>query len=69
MEATNVFVDVDHPRFGHFRTIDSPFTVEGSEKVKAGAAPELGEHTKQILAEMGYPEDKIQTLFAKGVVS
>jgi formyl-CoA transferase len=69
MEATNVFVDVDHPRFGHFRTVDSPFTIEGSEKVKAGAAPELGEHTRLILKEMGYPEEKIQEFFDKGVVS
>ena len=69
MAATDVFVDVDHPRFGHFRTVDSPFTIEGSPKVKAGAAPELGEHTRQILAEMGHLEEKIQELFAKGVVS
>jgi crotonobetainyl-CoA:carnitine CoA-transferase CaiB-like acyl-CoA transferase len=69
MAATDVFVDVDHPRFGHFRTIDSPFTIEGSQKVKAGAAPELGEHTRQILAGMGYPEEKIQEFFDKGVVS
>jgi len=69
MAATDVFVEVDHPRFGSFRTVDSPFTVEGSEKVKAGPAPELGAHTRLILAEMGYPEEKIRTLFDRGVVS
>ncbi len=69
MEASNVFVDVDHPRYGHFRTVDSPFTIEGSQKVKAGAAPELGEHTRQILEGMGYPKGKIQEFFDKGVVS
>jgi crotonobetainyl-CoA:carnitine CoA-transferase CaiB-like acyl-CoA transferase len=69
MAATSVFVDVNHPRFGHFRTVDSPFTIDGSEKVKAGAAPELGEHTRLILAGMGYPEGKIQEFFDKGVVS
>lgn len=69
MEATNVFVDVDHPRYGHFRTVDSPFTIEGSEKVKAGAAPELGEHTRLILTGMGYSEGKIQEFYDKGVAS
>jgi crotonobetainyl-CoA:carnitine CoA-transferase CaiB-like acyl-CoA transferase len=69
MAETNVFVDVDHPKYGHFRTVDSPFTIDGSEKVKAGAAPELGEHTRVVLTEMGYPDGKIEELFAKGVVS
>ncbi len=68
MAATNAFVDVNHPRYGHFRTVDSPFTIDGSEKVHAGAAPELGEHTRPILAEMGFPEEKIREFFEKGVV-
>jgi crotonobetainyl-CoA:carnitine CoA-transferase CaiB-like acyl-CoA transferase len=42
MAAANVFPEVDHPRFGRFRTIDSPLRIEGTEKVKPGAAPELG---------------------------
>ncbi len=69
MDAAGVFVEVEHPRFGRFRTIDSPFTVEGSSKVKPGPAPALGEHTRQVLAQMGYPEEKIQELLRKGIVS
>jgi crotonobetainyl-CoA:carnitine CoA-transferase CaiB-like acyl-CoA transferase len=69
MAETNVFVDVDHPKYGHFRTVDSPFTIDESEKVKAGAAPELGEHTRLILGDMGYSEGKIKEFFSKRIVS
>ncbi len=69
MAATDVFVEVDHPRYGIFCTVNSPLTIEGSDKVKPRPAPGLGEHTRQILKDMGYPEEKIRELFDKSIVS
>jgi formyl-CoA transferase len=68
MAATDVFVEVDHPRFGRFRTIDSPLKIEGAAKIKPTAAPELGEHTKQILNSLGHSEEEIRDLLERGVV-
>lgn len=59
MAATDVFVEVDHPRFERFRTVDSPMTIEGAAKVRLTAAPELGEHTRKILESLDYSEDEI----------
>ncbi len=42
--------------------------IEGAEKVRPGLAPELGGQTRDILKELGYPEEKIQELSKKGVV-
>jgi len=67
MAATDVFVEVDHPSFGRFRTVDSPMTVEGAAKTKPTAAPELGEHTRKILESLGHSEDDIQDLLGRGV--
>jgi formyl-CoA transferase len=67
MAATDVFVEVDHPRFGRFRTVDSPFQIEGEEKIKAGAAPELGEHTREVLTALGYSEEETQAVLDRGV--
>jgi crotonobetainyl-CoA:carnitine CoA-transferase CaiB-like acyl-CoA transferase len=67
MAATGVFTEVDHPRYGRFRTVDSPFKIEGQEKVKPGGAPELGEHTEEVLRALGYPEERIQDFLDRGI--
>ena len=67
MAASGVFAEVDHARFGRFQTVDSPFRVEGAEKVAKRAAPELGEHTREILAAAGYSTDEIRVLLERGV--
>ena len=67
MAASGVFAEVDHPRFGRFRTVDSPFQVESAEKVQMGPAPELGEHTREVLSGLGYSEERIRELLDRGV--
>ena len=69
MAANRVFPDVDHPRFGCFRTVDSPFRIEGADKIKPVAAPELGEHTREVLSGMGYTEERIRDLIVRGIAS
>jgi len=49
-------------------TINSPIWVEGSEKVKPKRAPEIGEHSEEILREAGYDEAAIRNLKASGAV-
>ena len=50
-------------------TISSPFQVRGVAKQPARRAPELGEHNAQILAELGFSADVIDSLRASGVVA
>lgn len=67
MAASDVFVDIDHHRFGTFRTVDSPLSIEGVKKVTPETAPDLGEHTMQILLSLGYSEEEAQNFIDKGV--
>ncbi len=69
LEANNVFVDFEHPRFGRLRTVSSPMNVEGVEKVKPKAGPELGQHTSEVLAELGYRQEEIDELIGVGVAA
>src|SRR6201988_3049558 len=50
-------------------TISSPIQVHGVNKVTAKRAPELGEHNKEILQELGFDAKQIDSLLESGVVS
>ena len=66
--ANDIIVSLDHPQYGQMRTINSPLEVSGADKIKPGPAPGLGEHTCEILGEIGYSKDEIQQLLTDGLV-
>jgi len=66
MMANDVFVEVDHPKFGRFHTVNSPMELQGVDKVNPDPAPEMGQHTEALLAGLGYSDEEIQSLFACG---
>jgi len=62
MEENGVFVLAPSPRGGELRTVDSPFGLEGVRKVRTRAAPGLGDHTDEVLAQLGYDAEAIRRL-------
>ena len=47
-------VDVEHPKLGRIRQAGTPFRTEPASRIR-GPAPELGEHTREVLAETRGP--------------
>ena len=49
-------------------TIDSPIFMKNEKKRKPQTAPEIGEHTRQILEELDYNETEIDKLESKKII-
>jgi formyl-CoA transferase len=49
-------------------TISSPIQLHGVSKVAARRAPEIGEHSEEILGELGFHSDEIESFHAEGTV-
>ena len=68
MADNGVFPEIEDPELGRVRTIDTPLKVEGNPKVTRTPAPRLGEHTRPILAELGFGGEQIDSLIGSRVV-
>jgi len=54
---------------GSMETVSSPFWLDGQEKVKPRHAPELGEHSADVLRDAGFAEAEIESLRRAKVIA
>ena len=68
MRASGALVPIEDPRAGASLTVSSPLQIGGQEKVSATMAPEIGEHTVEVLREAGLDRAEIDRLLRDGVI-
>lgn len=54
--------------FGKFQTLDTPFKLYGTDTGARGPAPAVGEHTFEILGELGIEGGELDALATTGVI-
>ena len=59
---TETLVSLDHESFENLYTVNSPFHIQGERKICFTQAPKIGEHTEQVLTEMGYEKSELEEL-------
>ncbi|MDY6854955.1 MAG: CaiB/BaiF CoA-transferase family protein [Thermodesulfobacteriota bacterium] len=63
-----MLLDMEHPVEGKMTTIGFPFKFSGTPASIRTPSPTLGQHTDEILKKMGYQDNEIKDLQAKGVI-
>lgn len=66
--AREMIVDVEHPRAGTVKTLGAPVKFHGTPGSINSAAPLLGQHSLEILAEAGFTDVDTERFIDKGVV-
>jgi formyl-CoA transferase len=67
LRASGTIAEVDHKERGKYLTVGSPIKFSDM-KVEITGSPLLGEHTEEVLAELGYDKARIQHLHAAKAV-
>lgn len=68
VQANGFIVEVPHPSEGTLREVGSPFRLQDTPVGPRSPAPEWGQHTEEVLLELGYSWDDISRLKAQGVI-
>jgi crotonobetainyl-CoA:carnitine CoA-transferase CaiB-like acyl-CoA transferase len=66
--ARDMVVEVEHSKLGPVRTVGFPVKFSETPVSVERGAPLLGEHTSEVLAELGYTGDEIEALVRSGAV-
>jgi succinate---hydroxymethylglutarate CoA-transferase len=62
-------VNIDHPRCGTMKLVNTPVKFSFSNPSVRSAPPTLGQHTNEILKEIGISNEDVKSLRAEGVIA
>jgi crotonobetainyl-CoA:carnitine CoA-transferase CaiB-like acyl-CoA transferase len=67
-QAIDMFPEIEHPTLGAYRSVRAPMRFRDAEVRPRGPAPEVGQHTGELLSDLGLDADQIADLLSQGVI-
>ncbi len=68
LKSSGFFIEEEHPSEGPLYAMRTPTTWSESAPVPTTPAPRLGQHSVEVLTELGYTEDEVARLRESGVI-
>jgi formyl-CoA transferase len=68
VQTLPVVAEIDHPTRGHQRVLGPGVNMERTQPGICSPSPEHGQHTDEVLHELGYPDEEIARLRREGAV-
>jgi crotonobetainyl-CoA:carnitine CoA-transferase CaiB-like acyl-CoA transferase len=66
LREMDAFETVEHPKAGRIEMVSAPFHIDGADIRVRRSAPDVGEHTFEVLTEAGFSADEIATFGEQG---
>jgi len=67
-EVNGFFTEIQHPEAGEVRYVNTPVKFHQNPAAVKSASPEAGQHTEEVLLELGYSWDEIVKLKEQGAI-
>ncbi len=68
IEANNMIVSMEHERAGELKMLGNPIRMHGTPPELKITPPDLGEHSTEIVRELGYSDEEIERFLDSGVI-
>ena len=69
VRARQMVVEIEQPRLGPVRQLGAPVKMSRTPADPTRPAPAFGEHTDEVLAEIGYGEEEIAAMKESGAAA
>ena len=69
VKAAEILMEFDHPRGGKMQQPRPSARLSETPATQRSCSPEVGEHTVQILSELGLSLEDMQDLAREGIIS
>ncbi|SFE81809.1 CaiB/BaiF CoA transferase family protein [Alteribacillus iranensis] len=67
IKAREMVVEAEHPKLGDFQMLGIPVKLSRTPGEIGSAPPALGEHTEEVLRELGYSDEEIDSFSNKSI--